>query len=219
MPKYLICGLSKRAMTAEAGGRNVDRMQRHYCMGDGGRPFRGGLQDQPSNRPATLGDKLPCGERTKRREELVRCVPGRRTKVPRRCSVGRQLKKTRQQASSNCRRTPLRILKAVVEIVAAKAPKSHRDQQGGGRQPLNSSIESVCFQMISTGCNKWRDLLWEQRAGGSNPSAPTIIFNNLTLPQLPPRRCTRFLHRCPGATSATVSHNPGTGGQPGNSSR
>ena len=59
-------------------------------MGDGGRPSGGGLQDQPSNRPALLGDKIPGGERTgKRREELVRCVPGRRTKVNRGRSVER----------------------------------------------------------------------------------------------------------------------------------
>ena len=59
-------------------------------MRDGGRSSGGGLQDQPSNRPALGGDKLPGGERTgKRREELVRCVPGRRTKVNRRCSVER----------------------------------------------------------------------------------------------------------------------------------
>lgn len=53
-------------------------------MEDGGRPSGDGLQDQPSNRPALLGDKLPGGERlVKRREELVRCVPGRQTKVNR----------------------------------------------------------------------------------------------------------------------------------------
>src|ERR1039458_1049219 len=84
------CGRERCAMTAEAGGRNVDRMQQPCCMEDGGRPSGGGLQDQPSNRPALLGDKLPGGERTgKRRDELVRCVPGRRTKVNRGCSVER----------------------------------------------------------------------------------------------------------------------------------
>ena len=31
-------------------------------MEDGGRSSGGGLQDQPSNRPALLGDKLPGGE-------------------------------------------------------------------------------------------------------------------------------------------------------------
>jgi len=57
-------------------------------MRDGGRPSGGGLQDQPSNYPALLGDKIPGGERTgKRREELVRYVAGRRTKVNRKCSV------------------------------------------------------------------------------------------------------------------------------------
>ena len=38
-------------------------------MEDGGRPSGGGLQDQPSNRPALLGDKLPGGERTGKRRE------------------------------------------------------------------------------------------------------------------------------------------------------
>ena len=62
-------------MTAEAGGRNVERMRQPCCMEDGGRPSGCGLQDQPSNRTALLGDKIPGGERTgKRREELVRCV-------------------------------------------------------------------------------------------------------------------------------------------------
>src|ERR1039458_7770452 len=48
----------KCAMTAEAGGRNVDRMQQPCCMEDGGRPSGGGLQDQPSNHTALRGDKL-----------------------------------------------------------------------------------------------------------------------------------------------------------------
>jgi hypothetical protein len=54
-------------MTAEAGGKDVGRMQKPCCMGDGGGPSGGGLQDQPSNRPALLGDKLPGGERSGKR--------------------------------------------------------------------------------------------------------------------------------------------------------
>jgi hypothetical protein len=61
------CASPKCAMTAEAGGRNVDRMQQPCCMEDGGRPSGGGLQDQPSNHPALRGDKLPGGERTGKR--------------------------------------------------------------------------------------------------------------------------------------------------------
>jgi hypothetical protein len=61
------CPSPKCAMTAEAGGRNVDRMQQPCCMEDGGRPSGGGLQDQPSNHPALRGDKLPGGERTGKR--------------------------------------------------------------------------------------------------------------------------------------------------------
>src|ERR1017187_8659002 len=64
-PKSLsdTCASPKCAMTAEAGGRNVDRMQQPCCMEDGGRPSGGGLQDQPSNCPALRGDKLPGGKR------------------------------------------------------------------------------------------------------------------------------------------------------------
>ena len=57
----------KCAMTAEAGGRNVDRMRQPSCMEDGGGPSGGGLQDQPSNRPGLRGDKLPGGERSGKR--------------------------------------------------------------------------------------------------------------------------------------------------------
>jgi hypothetical protein len=71
---FLPCGLNlwggaspKCAMTAEAGGRNVDQMRQPCCKEDGGRPSGGGLQDQPSNRPALRGDKLPGGERTGKR--------------------------------------------------------------------------------------------------------------------------------------------------------
>jgi hypothetical protein len=64
----IACASPKCAMTAEAGGRNnVDRMQLPCCMEDGGRPSGGGLQDQPSNRPALRGDKLPGSERTGKR--------------------------------------------------------------------------------------------------------------------------------------------------------
>src|SRR5665213_1867246 len=58
------CASPKCAMTAEAGGSDVDQMRLSCCMEDGGRPSGGGLQDQPSSRPALLGDKLPGGERT-----------------------------------------------------------------------------------------------------------------------------------------------------------
>src|ERR1039458_6716994 len=50
---FLPCGLNlwggaspKCAMTAEAGGRNVDQMRQPCCKEDGGRPSGGGLQDQ-----------------------------------------------------------------------------------------------------------------------------------------------------------------------------
>ena len=58
----------KCAMTAEAGGEDVDRMRLSCTMEDGGWPSEGGLQDQPSNRPTLLGDKLPGGERIGKRQ-------------------------------------------------------------------------------------------------------------------------------------------------------
>jgi hypothetical protein len=36
-------------------------------MEDGGRPSEGGLQEEPSNRPALRWDKLPGGKRTGKR--------------------------------------------------------------------------------------------------------------------------------------------------------
>src|ERR1035438_10048154 len=51
-------------------------------MEDGSRPSGGGLQDKSSNRPALIGHKLSGGERSgRRREVLVRCVPGMQTNV------------------------------------------------------------------------------------------------------------------------------------------
>ena len=51
----LPCPSPKCAMTAEAGGRNVDRMQQPCCMEDGGRPSGGGLQDSPQTAWCCLG--------------------------------------------------------------------------------------------------------------------------------------------------------------------
>ena len=67
LARFRPCPSPKCAMTAEAGGSDVDQMRLSCCMEDGGRPSGGGLQDQPSSRPALLGDKLPGGERTGKR--------------------------------------------------------------------------------------------------------------------------------------------------------
>ncbi len=40
-------------------------------------------------------------------------------------------------------------------------------------RPVKSSIKTTYFCSNSTGFHKRRDLFWEQRVGGSNPSAPT----------------------------------------------
>ena len=47
------------------------------------------------------------------------------------------------------------------------------------RAALEASIKSTYFRQISINFNNRLDLLWEQRVGGSNPSAPTIT-NRLT---------------------------------------
>src|ERR1039458_40439 len=60
--------------------------------------------------------------------------------------------------------------------------QSTNDPQGStglGVDAVNYSIISTYFQQISTGFNKRCDLFWEQRAGGSNPSAPTMIISGL----------------------------------------
>jgi hypothetical protein len=44
---------------------------------------------------------------------------------------------------------------------------------------LINSIKSTYFNRISTGFHEPFHLLWEQRVEGSNPSAPTIIINNI----------------------------------------
>ena len=46
------------------------------------------------------------------------------------------------------------------------------------RRTINISIKSVYYLQISIGFNKPLHLLWQQRAGGSNPSAPTIIYQH-----------------------------------------
>ncbi len=43
-----------------------------------------------------------------------------------------------------------------------------------GGYAVNGSIQSTHSLRISITFNKSSDLFWEQRAGGSNPSAPTI---------------------------------------------
>ena len=56
--------------------------------------------------------------------------------------------------------------------------QSTNDQQGStddGVRHVSSSIDCTYFQRISIGFNKSFDLFWEQRVGGSNPSAPTSI--------------------------------------------
>jgi hypothetical protein len=67
----------------------------------------------------------------------------------------------------------------VVNFVAVKASRSHKSQQAwiDFRQAFQK--KAFIFCEISTGFNKSFDLLWEQRVGGSNPSAPTSIFNYL----------------------------------------
>src|ERR1035438_40290 len=56
--------------------------------------------------------------------------------------------------------------------------QSTQEPQGStrfGGYKVNVSIKSTYFQSNSTGFHKLPDLFWEQRVGGSNPSAPTSI--------------------------------------------
>jgi len=64
---------------------------------------------------------------------------------------------------------------SAVDFVAVKAPKEPQVSTGTGSYAVNNSINSTYFLQISTGLNNSFNLLWEQRAGGSNPSAPTTI--------------------------------------------
>ena len=57
---------------------------------------------------------------------------------------------------------------------------------GFRKQALSCSIISTYFHAVSTGFHKRSNLLWEQRVGGSNPSAPTITSHRYF------KRCSRF---------------------------
>jgi len=46
---------------------------------------------------------------------------------------------------------------------------------GIGGHTVNASIKSIYFRSISIVFNKLWNLFWEQRTGGSNPSAPTSL--------------------------------------------
>jgi hypothetical protein len=46
---------------------------------------------------------------------------------------------------------------------------------------VRCSIRSTYFHPDFSRFNKQRDLFWEQRAGGSNPSAPTNVFSVLLM--------------------------------------
>jgi hypothetical protein len=58
---------------------------------------------------------------------------------------------------------------------SGQSTQEPQDSTGDGRFAPSRSIKSSYFLQISIGFNKSFDLLWEQRAGGSNPSAPTIV--------------------------------------------
>jgi len=66
-------------------------------------------------------------------------------------------------------------ISAVVDLVAVRASKIHSTQQALAptRQCILSKGDTA--QQLSTYSNTMIYLLWEQRVGGSNPSAPTIL--------------------------------------------
>jgi hypothetical protein len=65
-----------------------------------------------------------------------------------------------------------------------------------GSYNLNSSLKSTYFQQISASLHKRPDLFWEQRAGGSNPSAPTIPFQCFKCPDRIYKTTFCFWDRC-----------------------
>ncbi len=56
-----------------------------------------------------------------------------------------------------------------------------QESTGIGMEAVSRSIKITYFHSISTGFNKRSDLVWDQRIGGSNPSAPTIADFSLPL--------------------------------------
>jgi hypothetical protein len=64
------------------------------------------------------------------------------------------------------------------QFCACQSTQKPQGSTGFGWDIVNHSIEITYFRQISTGYNNRRDLFWEQRVGGSNPSAPTSIFKN-----------------------------------------
>ena len=60
-------------------------------------------------------------------------------------------------------------------ICSCQSTQEPQGSTGMGVRSVSISIKSTYFLSISTGFHKRSNLLWEQRAGGSNPSAPTII--------------------------------------------
>jgi len=75
-------------------------------------------------------------------------------------------------------RTAAQFHSGVVDFVAVKSTQNPQDSIGDGLFAPSRSIETSYSLLISIGFNNSFDPFWEQRVGGSNPSAPTIIFFN-----------------------------------------
>src|ERR1039458_1522690 len=64
-------------------------------------------------------------------------------------------------------------------IRSCQSTQTHQGSTGIWPVKVRNSIKSTYFLHISIGIHNPFDLLWEQRAWGSNPSAPTMIISGL----------------------------------------
>src|ERR1035437_311571 len=73
-------------------------------------------------------------------------------------------------------------------ICSGQSIQEPQGSTGIGWHTVSNSIKSTYFHSISPGFHKCSDLLWEQRVGGSNPSAAMIVKNLREEPPYPRSR-------------------------------
>jgi len=82
--------------------------------------------------------------------------------------------KTKRCSPLNCRRNSVRVFEVCSRFCSCQSTKKPQGSKGTVMVAINDSIKITYLHPISIGFYKRSDLLWEQRVGGSNPSAPTI---------------------------------------------